>query len=82
MEGFRGEGKKRYYCRLYIEKFSGYKTEVEERIKERKRQALRIEEKEEKKHIQIYGGLREDVRMKTCLHNRMDHAKKLQNAIS
>ena len=32
----------------------------------------------EEKHLEIYGGLREDVGMKTYLHGPMDYAKKLK----
>ena len=32
----------------------------------------------EEKHLGIYGGLREDIGMKTCLHGPMDYAKKLK----
>ena len=32
----------------------------------------------EDKHLEIYGGLREDIGMKTCLHGPMDYAKKLK----
>ena len=46
-----------------IEKLGGYKTEVKERIEERKRLVLRNKVKEEK-HLKIYGGLREDIGMK------------------
>ena len=30
----------------------------------------------EQKHLEVYGGLREDIGMKTYLHGPMDHAKK------
>ena len=33
---------------------------------------------EEEKHLEIYGGLREDVGMKTYLHGPMDYAKTLK----
>ena len=33
---------------------------------------------EEEKHLEIYGGLSEDVRMKTYLHGPMDYAKRLK----
>ena len=56
---------------LSTEKFGGYKTEVKEVIEERERLALRTKVKEEK-HLQIYGGLREDIEMKTYLHSPMD----------
>ena len=45
---------------LSIEKFRGFKTEVEERIEIRERLALRNEVKEEE-HLEIYGRLREEV---------------------
>ena len=32
----------------------------------------------EEKHLEIYGGLREDVGIKSCLHGPMDYAKKLR----
>ena len=32
----------------------------------------------EEKQLEIYGELREDIRMKTCLHGPMDYAKKLK----
>ena len=44
---------------LSIEKFGGYKTEVNERIEERGRLALRNKVKEEE-HLEINGRLRED----------------------
>ena len=65
---------------LSIEKLDGYKTEVNERIGERERLALRNKVKE--KHLDIYGGLREDIGVKTYLHGPMDYAKKLKTAIS
>ena len=36
----------------------------------------------EEKHLDIYGGLREDIGMKTYLHDPMDYAKKAETAIS
>ena len=57
--------------------FGGYKTAVKERIEERERQTLRNTAKE-KEHLDIHGGLREDIRMKTYLHGPMDYAKKLK----
>ena len=42
-----------------------------------KKLALRNKLKEEK-HLEIYGGLREDIGMKKYLHGPMDHAKKLK----
>ena len=32
----------------------------------------------EEQHLEIYGGLREDIAMKNCLHGPMDYAKKLK----
>ena len=61
---------------LSIEKFSGYETEVKEIIQEREGLALRNRVKEERL-VEIYGGLREDIGMKTLLHGPMDYAKKL-----
>ena len=52
---------------LSLEKFGGYKTKVKERIEERERLAQRNDVKEEK-HLEMYGGLREDLGMKTHLH--------------
>ena len=60
---------------LSLEKFGGYKTEVKERIEERERLALRNKVNEEK-HLEIHGGLREDIGMKTYLHGPMDYANK------
>ena len=63
---------------LSTEKYGGYKTEeVKERLEERGRLALRNMVKEEN-HSEIYGGLREDIGMKTYLHGRMDYAKSLK----
>ena len=59
-----------------MEKFVLYKTEAKERIEEREKLALRNKVTEEK-HFEIYGGLREDIGMKTYLHGSMDCAKKL-----
>ena len=73
MEGFRGRPRKD----TSIENFGGYKIEVKERLKERERQALRNKAKEEKR-LEIYGGLREDIGIKTYLHSLMDSAKKLK----
>ena len=47
------------------------KAEIRERL------ALRNKVKEEK-HLEIYGGLRETIGMKTCLHGPMDYAKTLK----
>ena len=73
MEGFRGRPRRA----LSIEKFGGYKTEVKGRIEERERLALR-NKAEAEKHLEIYGGLREDIGMKMYLHGPMDYAKKLK----
>ena len=62
---------------LSIEAFVGYKAEVKEKIEERERQALRSKVNEGK-HLDIYGGLREDIEMKTHLHGPMDYARKLE----
>ena len=61
---------------LSIEKFGGYTTEVKERVEERERLVVRNKAKKEK-HLEIYGGLREDIGMKTHLHGPMDYAKRL-----
>ena len=45
--------------------------------RKRDRPALRNKVKEEK-HLEIYGGLREDIRMKTYLHGPMDYSKRLK----
>ena len=45
---------------LSIEKFGRYITEVKEILEDRERLALRSKVKEEK-HLEIYGGLREDI---------------------
>ena len=60
---------------LFIEKFGGYKTEVKERIEEVEILELRNKVKE-KKHSEMYRGLREDIGMKTYLHGPMDYAQK------
>ena len=54
---------------------------VKERIEERERLALRNKMKEEK-HLEIYRGLREDIGMKTYLHDPKGYAKKIKTAIS
>ena len=70
LEGGQGEV-------LSTEKFGGCKTEVQKRMEERERQTLRNRVKEEK-HLEIYGGLREDAGMKTYLHGPMDYTKKMK----
>ena len=62
---------------LSIEKFAGYKTEIKEIIEIRERPALRNLVKEEE-HLEIYGGLREEMGMKMYLHGSMDYAKTLK----
>ena len=62
---------------LSLENFGGYKTEVKEIAEERGRLVLRNKAKEEK-HLKIYGGLREDLEIKTYLHGPMDYAKRLK----
>ena len=47
----------------------------------RERLALRNKVKEEE-HLEIYGGLREEIGMKTSLHGPMDYAKETETAIS
>ena len=61
---------------LSIEKFGVYKTDVREMIKGWERLPLRNQMKKEE-YLEIYGGLREEMRMKTYLHGPMDYAKKL-----
>ena len=62
---------------LSIEKFAGHKTELKERVERRQRLALRTKVKEEG-NLEIYGGLREEIGIKTCLHGPMDYAKALK----
>ena len=62
---------------LSIEKFAGCKTQVKEKIEIRERLALRNKVKE-KEHLEIYWGLREEIRMNTYLHGPMDYAKTLK----
>ena len=59
---------------LSIEEFGGYKTEGKKKTERRERLALGNKGMEEK-HLEIYGGLREDIGMKTYLHGPMDNAK-------
>ena len=54
---------------------SGYPPK--ERIKTRERLAPRNKVKEEG-HLKVYGGLREDIGMKTYLHGPMDYVKTLK----
>ena len=53
------------------DKFAGNKTEVNEKIEIRERLALRSKVKEEEE-LEIYGGLREEIGMKTYLHGPVD----------
>ena len=62
---------------LSIEKFGGFKTEVNERIEIRERLALRNKVNEEE-HLELYGGLKEGIGMKRYLHGPMDYAKSLK----
>ena len=57
-----------------MEKFGGYKTEAKEIMEKGERLALRNMVKEVK-HLEIYGGLEEDIGMKTYLHGPMEYAK-------
>ena len=60
-----------------IEEFGGYKTDAKERIEIRERLPLRNKVKEED-HLKVYGGLREEIGMKTCLHGPMVYVKTLK----
>ena len=62
---------------LSTDNFGGYKTEVEDIVEERERQALSNKVKEEK-HSEIHGGFKEYIGMKTYLHVPMDYAKRLK----
>ena len=62
---------------LSIEKFAGYKTEVKERPEIGEMLALRNKVKEEER-LEIYGGLRDEMGMKTYLHGPMDYVKTLK----
>ena len=62
---------------LTIDKFGGYKTESKGKIEERERLAL-INKVKEETHLEIFGGLREDIVTKTHLHDPMDYAKKIK----
>ena len=65
MEGFRRRPKRGTAYRE-IENLGGYKTDLKERAEGRERLALRNRVKKEK-HFEIYGGLREDIGMKTYI---------------
>ena len=58
-------------------KFGKYKAEVEGRIKRRERLALRNKGGSEN-HLDLYGGLREGIGMKTSVYGPMDYAKTLK----
>ena len=62
---------------MSLEMFSGYKTEVKERIEESERLALRSKVNEEK-YLKICRGVREDIAMKTYLHGPIGYAKTLK----
>ena len=62
---------------LSIEKFAGYKTEVKERPEIGEMLALRNKVKEAE-HSEFYGGLRDEMGMKTYLHGPMDYVKTLK----
>ena len=62
---------------LSREKFAGYKTEVKEKIEIREWLALRKKVKG-KEHLKIYGGLREEIGVKTYFHGPIDHTKTLK----
>ena len=65
-----------------MDKFGGHRTEVKERIDIRERLALRNKVKEEE-HLEIYGGLREEIGMKTYLHGPIDYIREnAETAIS
>ena len=56
-----------------MDKFGEYKTDVKERIEMRERLvALRNKVKEEE-HVEIYGGLREEIGIETHLHGPMGY---------
>ena len=63
---------------LSTENFGVYKTEAKERIERRERlPALRNREIQEE-HIEIYGGLKEEIGMQTNLHGPLGYAKTLK----
>ena len=73
MEGFRGRPRKGTVYR------EGWRVldRSKEIIEKKERQAPRNNAKE-KKHLEIWEGLREDVGIKMYLHRPMDYAKKLK----
>ena len=60
-----------------MEKFGGYKTYVEERIGRRERLALQ-KKAEEEEHLEIYGGLIEEIGTTPYFHGAMSYAKTLK----
>ena len=58
---------------LSIDEAAGFKTKVRDTIEKREKEMLRRKVDEE--HLRIYGGLREEIEMKTYLHGPMDAAK-------
>ena len=62
---------------LSIDEAAGYKTKVRDVIEKRGKEMLRCEVDEEE-HLRIYGGVREEIGMKTYLHGPMDAAKNLK----
>ena len=56
---------------LSIDEATGYKTKVRDMIEKRGKETLRCKVDEEE-HLRIYGGLREEIGMKTYLHGPMD----------
>ena len=62
---------------LSIDEAAGYKTKVRDMIEMREKEMLRCQVDEEE-HLRIYGGLREEIGMKTYLHGPMDAAKNLK----
>ena len=73
MEGYRG--------RPRIDSVYKEVWRVQDRSKinnRRKGKASAKNKVKEEKHLEIYGGLREDIGMKNYLHGPMDYAKKLK----
>ena len=71
MEGYRGTPRRGDVRREIWE------AKVEERTERRERLALR-NKVESEKHLELYGGLREEIPMKTHLNGLMDFAKTLK----
>ena len=72
MEGFRGDQEK---ILLSIEKFGGYKPDVKNNKKKGEASTNKVKEE---KHLEISGGLREDIGIKTYWHGPMNYAKTLK----